>query len=198
MSQILIGGNFRGGTSMLARIVEAAGVPFPGPFHTEKNRENREWQLVLHPAHTSGRANLRSIKKLADKFDARFAGHWAMKYPAVHVFAYNDPDFLQQFTDPLMLLIARRPADVYASEVRNGYRGKKFPILHRAKHYNYLTRELYHDQPCPVFTANYGDFLGDPVRACRKVSEFIGQGDPVEMAKLIDLGGGRSSESVYI
>jgi len=183
----IISGNFRGGTTLATRLIEACGIAIPGPYHSATNMENREIQNILHPHHKSGRLSTHDQKKLLD-LAARYTethGSWGFKYPATHQFICSG--FLDLFDNPQLVFITRQPGGVIQSEKRRSGRSDAAVIRKRTIAYNERMRELASRHRYKSILLRYEDLISNPEQECEKICNFVGRGVDTahEIAKLV-------------
>lgn len=123
---IIIGGNFRGGTSATAGLFQTAGV-FMG-CDMGFNKEDKEFQAIFHGNPQPDRAILTKL------IDRRNRQHqiWGFKYPAIHQ-SINQVQYL--FRNPKVFFVLRDPEAVADSECRRTGQRKDM-ILRRTLNYN--------------------------------------------------------------
>lgn len=104
---IIIGGNYRGGTTATTQVFQAAGVPMGDD--TRYNQEDREFQRLFHNVRT---INIHALRTLIAQRN-RAHGVWGFKYPAIHE---HITDVFREFRNPHVVLVLRDPVAVARSE----------------------------------------------------------------------------------
>jgi hypothetical protein len=177
-TNVIIGGNFRGGTSITARLAVAAGLALPGEFG--KNYEDRRFQSLLHGVK---RPNKKALKDLISANNQSYK-QWVLKYPAIFK---NFKVILPLLQNPKIILITRDPVAVAQSEKRNHSKKEYTKLLERTGIYNQAIVDAYvkYQKKYSSLLLSYEKLVLQPHETVNQICSFLGQGEPQEIVKLI-------------
>lgn len=171
---VLICGNFRGGTTITTKLVQAAG--FHLYDHYPGNYEDKELQRLLHNDH--------SLEEIKAAIQARTWPLWAFKYPALHQYL---PELLSFVTGPHLVCILRDPYAVADSESRKHDGNKDFhAVMKRTVEYNGRMIDLHRAQHCPTLLLSYEHLVRKKTATVKRLLSFLGSSAKVdELVSLI-------------
>jgi len=168
----------RGGTTMVARVVEQLGVAMGRGLSS--NYEDDEFNYdkmsddLKQDSGMMARALMRAIKRRDARHDV-----WGWKYPRAHLYL---PLIVKQIRNPHLICVLRDPL---ASSLRPLSRkrlqkeGKsQLPTRVMKQHLSWQTKniELIHKLNLPTFLCSYEKAVLDPVSFVSDLSSFIGFG----------------------
>lgn len=160
---VIVSGVARSGTSMIATILHAAGVPMGNP-PLDVVIEDPE----IFAAAQSGHAML--LREIIARRDAASA-IWGFKMPNMH--AYLHADQITWFRNPRMILIFRDPIAVSVRESLSEYFDPR-NTLASSLHGMLSTVAFAEQARCPTLMLSYEKSIAAPERAVRAVLSFCG------------------------
>ena len=175
---VLVGGNFRGGTSVVTRLIVAAGYRLPGSFG--KNYEDLRLQRELRQVKKPSRQKL---KKLFEQNNSEYP-NWVAKYPAIFL---HFKTMLPLLDKPKVVLIIRDPLAVAQSEKRNQQKKELEKVLERPAIYNQKMIQAYkkYGSKYSFLLLSYEKLITKPLETCTALCAFINKGKPDEVVRLI-------------
>ena len=174
----------RGGTTMVARVVEKLGVVMGTklPLNYEDNEFNYDKmsdELKEDPEQMA-RGLMRAINRRNSKFDV-----WGWKYPRAHLYL---PKIIKHVRNPHLICVFRDPV---ASALRPLSRRQSpknpsplMPTKVVKQHLDWQTRniQLIHKLSLPSFLCSYEKSIADPSSFVGELASFIGA--PVDAERL--------------
>ena len=172
----------RGGTTMVARVVEKLGVvmgtnlPLNYEDH-EFNYDKMSDELKQDPEQMA-RGLMRAINRRNNRFDV-----WGWKYPRVHLYL---PKIIKHVRNPHLICVFRDPV---ASALRPLSRRQSpknpsplIPTKVVKQHLDWQTRniQLIHKLSLPSFLCSYEKSIADPASFVGELASFIGAPDDAE------------------
>ena len=114
-------GSFNGGTSYTTLVAETTGVPFNDGQVGGYNREDLDFQKLLH-GKKPGEINKAKLEYLISERNKKHSDLWGVKYPALHTY----PSIIKKFKNPHIIQVYRDPVAIARGEARRSY-GAKLP-----------------------------------------------------------------------
>jgi|GEM_PF-3495251 hypothetical protein len=178
---VLIGGNYRGGTSVLTKMVVQCGFALPGEYG--KNLENRALQAILHRRR---KANKKELKPLIEKYDATHP-RWVLKHPGVHRHLSRA---ISLWRSPGVILILRDAVASAQSEKRNGHKKPIEELYLRNQENNAAMLKTAQDlkkKGTPVLLLSYEHLLQRTASVAEQLVNFLGSGQVEELMPYVGL-----------
>lgn len=175
---IIIGGNFRGGTTLTTKLVQTAGIALPGEYR--RNFENLALQKLLH---MTDQVEEEDFRPLIDQYNAEHQV-WGFKYPAVHAHLET---IMPWFRNPKVVFVLRDPFAVADSERRSeGGLNDEHYIWRRTTEYNRRMVDLAIDYgEEQVLLISYEHLILRTKKEVNRLVDFLGQGDPQRLVEMI-------------
>lgn len=177
----LIGGNYRGGTSVLTKMVVQCGFALPGEYG--KNLENRALQAILH---RRGKASKKELKPLIAKYNAAHP-RWVFKYPGIH---RHLPRIISLWRSPGVILILRDAVASAQSEKRNGHKKPIEKLYQRNQENNAAMLKIAFElrkKGAPVLLLSYEHLLQRTASVAEQLVDFLGSGQVEELMPYVGL-----------
>jgi len=180
---IIIGGNFRGGTTATTRVFQTVGVYMGPPARMGFNQEDIAFQRVFHQRRTINKAALQALIKRRNKE----RGIWGFKYPGIYNYL---TDTVELFRAPHVVLVLRDPVAVARSEYKRT--GARFPsVLNEVPRVNAKiinTANILHARGIPVYLLSFEHLLTRTWETVAGLYAFAGiKADPSVGARVVSL-----------
>ncbi|HBI15681.1 MAG TPA: hypothetical protein DDY20_09240 [Desulfobulbaceae bacterium] len=161
---IIVCGNFRGGTTAVAQLLDRLGIPLGEKMDPNNNCEDLEFQQVLL-RETLDRAEL---DRLVRERNARHA-IWGFKFPGAHL---HMPAMLESFRNPQVIFVFRDPYAVADSEQRRT--GQSLSrMMERTVEYNLHMTRLLQSLSCPTHPVSFEQLLVRPAAVIDRLLTFL-------------------------
>ncbi len=181
----IISGNFRGGTTAVAQLLEKAGISMGDYDKKVGNYEDTAFQkLLLQP-----KVDLKELKELVlIREEASKGESWGFKFPGAHI---HMPKILEAFNKPVLIFVFRDPVAVADSEHRRAGQDKKV-MMDRTIAYNFNMLQLYRNKEltAPMFLVSFEQLLLRPTTVVSTLLNELGlhecKKDPKVLKELVD------------
>lgn len=161
----IVCGNFRGGTTAVARLLERLGIPMGEIMDPNGNCEDLEFQRLL----LADELDRVELDRLAGLRDARFAV-WGFKFPGAH---RHMPEMLDGFRNPHVIFVFRDPYAVGDSEQRRTGQ-QLYLMMERTVEYNLRMTRLLQTLSCPAHPVSFEHLLVRPETVVDRLLGFLG------------------------
>jgi hypothetical protein len=160
----IVCGNFRGGTTAVAQLLQRIGIPMGEQMDPNNNCEDLEFQQLLLQE-TLARVELERLIGL------RNARHdtWGFKFPGAH---QHMPDMLTSFRNPHVIFVFRDPYAVADSEKRRTGQDL-YQMMERTVSYNLRMTKLLQTIDCPTQAISFEQLLLRPELVIYRLLGFL-------------------------
>ena len=165
---LIVSGVARSGTSMVARVLHAAGVPM-GERLDDVVFEDHEFVEVFSRPSVDADALGRLIR---DRDDAHRV--WGFKWPHLH---RHGPDVIARFRNPLLVVTLRDPAAIAERNAIAEYVDVRTALSMAADDLREMVR-FTQDVSCPVLLVSYEKAARHPDRFVERLLAFCGLSVP--------------------
>lgn len=166
---IILFGNPRGGTTMIANVVRSMGVFLGDDLPVNLEDSDFNWDVLRrqNPA-LSKTEKLASIRKSIGQRNSRY-DIWGWKYPRIDAY-FNDIE--SDLVNPMLICVFR---DVVASTWRNVVRRNEPPLnlLRRALEEQANNLNLVEKSGLPALLISYEQAIADPFGLATSLSQFM-------------------------
>ena len=166
---IILFGNPRGGTTMIANVVRSMGVFLGDDLPVNLEDSNFNWDVLKrqNPA-LSKTEKLTSIRNSIGQRNSRY-DIWGWKYPRIDAY-FNDVE--SDLVNPMLICVFR---DVVASTWRNVVRRNEPPLnlLRRALAEQANNLNLVDQSGLPALLISYEQAIADPLGLASSLSQFM-------------------------
>ncbi len=172
---IIVSGQARSGTSMIAAMLHAAGLH----LGTELDPVVREDHEVARALGTDGLAALVAARN-------RQHAVWGFKRPDLHVFG---PEVIRMFRHPRLILTSRDPVAIARRDFLSEHRTAEFANaqVEAAAHEGLAFLRFAAAASCPVLLVSYEKALQDPGRLAGALLRFTGlPAEPAALARAVE------------
>jgi len=160
----IICGNFRGGTTAVAQILDRLGIPMGEDMDPNGNYEDLEFQqLLIHES-----VDMEKLADLIKKRNEKYAT-WGFKFPGTHV---HMPGIVDSFRNPHVLFVFRDPYAVADSERRRVDR-PLYEMMERTVEYNLHMTKLLQQLECPALPISFEQLLLRPQAIIDGLLDFV-------------------------
>ena len=166
---IILFGNPRGGTTMIANVVRSMGVFLGDDLPVNLEDSSFNWDVLARQNSTWTKAEkLVSIRQAIDK---RNSAHdvWGWKYPRIDTY-FNDVE--SDLVNPMLICVFR---DIVASTWRGVVRRNEPPMnsLRRALEMQATNLDLVDKSGFPALLISYEKAIADPLGLTSSLSRFM-------------------------
>lgn len=161
---IIVCGNFRGGTTAVAQLLHAVGIPMGERMDPNNNCEDLDFQQLL----IQDTVNREELRALIKKRNERY-GVWGFKFPGAHV---HMPEILTSFRNPHVVYVFRDPYAVGDSEQRRTGQSL-YAMMARTVQYNRQMIDLLQQQVCPGHPVSFEHLLVRPEAVIDNLLGFL-------------------------
>jgi len=183
---LILFGNPRGGTTMIANVVRSMGIHLGDdlPVNLEDNDFNWDVLAKKHPDWTRAQ-KLASIQQAIQRRNSE-CDVWGWKYPRTDAY-FND--IFPEIVNPMLVCVFR---DVIASTWRNVIRKRQPPIqvIRRALDLQAKNLGLIEKSGAPALLISYEKAIAEPLQLAASLNQFMGldlsENDLAEHAKRVD------------
>jgi hypothetical protein len=161
----IVCGNFRGGTTAVAQLLDRIGIPMGEKMDPNNNCEDLEFQKLLL-RDTLDRAEL---DRLAGQRNGKY-GVWGFKFPGAHL---HMPAMLESFRNPQVIFVFRDPYAVANSEQRRTGQDLH-QMMARTVEYNLRMTRLLQSLSCPTHPVSFEQLLVRPAAVIDRLLAFLG------------------------
>ena len=166
---IILFGNPRGGTTMIANVVRSMGVFLGDDLPVNLEDSNFNWDVLKrqNPA-LSKTEKLTSIRNSIGQRNSRY-DIWGWKYPRIDAYFH---DIESDLVNPMLICVFR---DVVASTWRNVVRRNEPPLnlLRRALAEQANNLNLVDQSGLPALLISYEQAIADPLGLASSLSQFM-------------------------
>jgi len=174
----------RGGTTMVARVVEKLGVvmgtKLPLNYEDDEFNYDKMSDEIKQDPEQMARGLMRAINRRNNRFDV-----WGWKYPRAHLYL---PKIIKHVRNPHLICVFRDPVASALRPLSRRQSPKKSSPLMPTKvvkqHLDWQTRniQLIHKLNLPSFLCSYEKSIADPASFVGELASFIGA--PVDTERL--------------
>lgn len=161
----IVCGNFRGGTTAVARLLERLGIPMGERMDPNGNCEDLDFQQLL----LADGLDREELARLVGLRNARFAA-WGFKFPGAH---RHMPEMLDGFRNPHVIFVFRDPYAVGDSEQRRTGQSL-YRMMERTVEYNGRMIGLLRTLACPAHPVSFEHLLVRPEVVVDRLLGFAG------------------------
>lgn len=160
----IVCGNFRGGTTAVAQLLDRLGIPMGEQMDPNNNCEDLVFQRLLLSA-TLDRSEL---DRLVEQRNAKY-GTWGFKFPGAHL---HMPEMLESFRNPRVIFVFRDPYAVADSEQRRTGQDL-YRMMERTVEYNLRMTRLLQSLSCPTHPVSFEQLLLRPAAVIDRLLGFL-------------------------
>jgi hypothetical protein len=161
----IVCGNFRGGTTAVAQLLDRLGIPMGEKMDPNNNCEDLEFQkLLLRDA-----LDRPALARLVGERNARH-NIWGFKFPGAHL---HMPEMLDSFRNPRVIFVFRDPYAVADSEQRRTGQDLH-QMMVRTVEYNLRMTRLLQTLSCPAHPVSFEQLLVRPAAVVDRLLIFLG------------------------
>lgn len=161
----IVCGNFRGGTTAVAQLLDRLGIFMGEKMDPNNNCEDLEFQqLLLRDA-----LDRTELDRLVGERNAR-RDIWGFKFPGAHL---HMPEMLDCFRNPRVIFVFRDPYAVADSEQRRTGQDLH-QMMERTVEYNLRMTRLLQSLSCPTHPVSFEQLLVRPAAVIDRLLAFLG------------------------
>lgn len=160
----IVCGNFRGGTTAVAQLLDRLGIPMGEQMDANNNCEDLEFQRVL----LSDCLDRSELDRLVGERNAKY-GVWGFKFPGAHL---HMPEMLESFRNPRVIFVFRDPYAVADSEQRRTGQDL-YRMMERTVEYNLRMTRLLQTLSCPTHPISFEQLLLRPAAVIDRLLGFL-------------------------
>ena len=169
---LVLFGNPRGGTTMIANVVRSMGIHLGDdlPVNLEDNDFNWDVLAKTQPDWTRAQ-KIASVKQAIERRNLE-RDVWGWKYPRTDSY-FND--VFSQLVNPMLVCVYR---DVVASTWRNVVRRRQPPValIRRALDLQLKNLNLIEKSGAPALLISYEKAIAEPIQLASSLNQFMGLG----------------------
>lgn len=161
----IVCGNFRGGTTAVAQLLDRLGIPMGEKMDPNRNCEDLEFQQLL----LKDTLDRTELDRLVGQRNAQY-GVWGFKFPGAHL---HMPEMLASFRNPRVIFVFRDPYAVAESEKRRTGQDL-YRMMERTVDYNLRMTRLLQSLSCPTHPLSFEQLLVRPAVVIDRLLTFLG------------------------
>lgn len=157
-------GNFRGGTTAVAQLLQECGISMGERLDPNNNCEDLDFQELL----LREELNRAELDRLVAARDGQHAV-WGFKFPGAHL---HMPAILDGLRNPHVIFVFRDPYAVADSEHRRTGQDL-FQMMERTVEYNLRMTRLLQTLSCPTHAVSFEHLLLRPGKVLDRLLAFL-------------------------
>ena len=166
---IILFGNPRGGTTMIANVVRSMGVFLGDDLPVNLEDSNFNWDILTRQNSTWSKAE--KLASIRESIGQRNSGYdiWGWKYPRIDAYFH---DVESDLVNPMLICVFR---DVVASTWRGVVRRNEPPLnlLRRALEVQANNLNLVDKSGLPALLISYEQAIADPLGLASSLGQFM-------------------------
>ncbi len=166
---IILFGNPRGGTTMVANVVRSMGVFLGDDLPVNLEDSNFNWDILTRQNPASSKTEMLAF--IRESIGQRNSGYdvWGWKYPRIDAYFH---DIESDLVNPMLICVFR---DVVASTWRGVVRRNEPPLnlLRRALEVQANNLNLVDQSGLPALLISYEQAIADPLGLASSLSQFM-------------------------